>query len=167
MPKTKLQSVFFTALTAWLMVYAMTVYNTVLATGIFENGTFLSALGGMWVEYILIFLCAFFISSPIAKKLAFRIVKPGDRQIAIIAAIQLFTVIIQVAFASIIGVWHSGGLTAQFLPNYLTAYCRNFAMALPLQLFAVGPLARAIFRAVFLRKRGAAAQTGSHKAATE
>ena len=89
MPKTKAQSVFFTAVTAWIMVYIMTLYNTVLASGVFTNETFLIALKGMWAEYLIIFLCAFFLSSRVAKYLAFRVVKPGDRPIAIILTIQL------------------------------------------------------------------------------
>ena len=91
MPKTTFQSLVFTAVTAWIMVYIMTLYNTVLSAQSFTNATFLSALKGMWVEYVIIFLCAFFISSPIAKFLAFRVVKPGDRPIFIIFAIQIFT----------------------------------------------------------------------------
>ena len=35
MPKTKFESVVFTAITAWIMVYIMTLYNTVLASGTF------------------------------------------------------------------------------------------------------------------------------------
>lgn len=31
MPKTKLERIFFTAVTAFFMVYGMTIYNTVLA----------------------------------------------------------------------------------------------------------------------------------------
>ena len=151
MPKTKFQSVVFTAITAWIMVYIMTLYNTVLATNSFTNVTFWIALKGMWIEFILIFLCAFFISSPIAKHFAFRVVKPGDRPIAIIFAIQIFTVVCQVALASILGVWHGYGFTAQFIPDYLTTYCRNFVMAMPVQLFIAGPLARWIFRSIFLR----------------
>ena len=73
MPKTKCQSVIFTAITAWIMVYIMTVYNTALASGSFTNYTFWVALKGMWVEFLIIYLCAFFISSHIAKRLAFRI----------------------------------------------------------------------------------------------
>ena len=84
MPETKLESVVFTAVTAWIMVYIMTLYNTVLAAQSFTNITFLSALKGMWVEYVLIFLCAFFISGKLAKKLAFRVVKQGDRPVFII-----------------------------------------------------------------------------------
>lgn len=155
MPKTKLESAVFTAVTAWLMVYGMTLYNIVLASGTFTNATFLTALRTMWVEYLIIALCAYFLSSPAAKALAFRVVQPGDRPIAIILTIQVFTVVCQVALASIIGVWHGYGFTAQFVPNYLVTYCRNFIMALPLQLLVAGPAARWLFRAAF--RRGEAA----------
>lgn len=151
MPKTKFQSVIFTAVTAWIMVYIMTLYNTVLAMGSFTNATFLIALKGMWIEYIIIFLCAFFISSHVAKYFAFRVVKPGDRPIAIIFAIQVFTVASQVVLASILGVYHGYGFTSQFIPNYLVTYCKNFIMALPVQLFIAGPIARWIFRSIFER----------------
>lgn len=154
MPKTKFQSFVFTAITAWIMVYIMTLYNTVLASGSFTNATFLVALKGMWIEYIIIFLCAFFISSHVAKYFAFRIVKPGDRQIVIIFAIQVFTVVSQVALASILGVYHGYGFTNQFIPNYLVTYCKNFIMALPVQLFIAGPIARALFRLIFSRRNG-------------
>lgn len=152
MPETKFQSVVFTAVTAWIMVYIMTLYNTVLAAGSFTNATFLIALKGMWIEYLIIFLCAFFLSSRVAKHLAFRVVKPGDRPIAIILTIQVFTVVSQVALASILGVYHGYGFTNQFIPNYLVTYCKNFIMALPVQLLIAGPIARALFRRVFVRK---------------
>lgn len=159
MPRTTGESVFFTALTAWLMVYGMTLYNLVLATGSFTNTSFLIALQEMWLEYVIIALCAYFISSPIAKRFAFRVVQPGDRPIAIILTIQVFTVVCQVALASILGVWHGFGFTSQFIPNYLLTYCRNFLLALPLQLLVVGPIARAAFRGVFRRNK-----TESHAA---
>lgn len=151
MPKTTKETIIFTAITAWIMVYIMTLYNTVLATGIFTNKTFVSVLKGMWVEYIVIFLCAFLISSKVAKYFAFKIVKPTDRSIVIIVMIQIFTVIIQVAFASILGVYHACGLTNQFVPNYLVTYCKNFIMALPIQLFIAGPIARKLFRMLFVK----------------
>ena len=152
MPKTKFQSVVFTAITAWIMVYIMTLYNVVLSTGVFTNATFLHALKGMWIEFIVIFICAYFISSPVAKRFAFKIVKPGDRPIFIIFAIQIFTVVCQVALASVLGVYHGYGFAAQFFPNYLATYCRNFIMALPVQLFIAGPIARALFRMLFKGK---------------
>ena len=74
MPKTKPQSLFFTAITAWMMVYGMTLYNLVPATGSFTNASFLLALKEMWLEFVVIFFCAFFMSSLLAKRLAFRTV---------------------------------------------------------------------------------------------
>ena len=47
MPKTRGESIFFTSITAWMMVYVMTLYNTVLATGTFTNLTFFIALKNM------------------------------------------------------------------------------------------------------------------------
>ena len=152
MPKTRMQSLFFTAVTAWLMVYGMTIYNMVLSGTAFTNYTFLLALRSMWVEYVIIFLCAYFISPHLAKRCAFRVVQPGDRPIFIILSIQVFTVVFQVALASILGTVKGYGFTELFLPNYLRTYCLNFLMAMPLQLFLAGPLARLIFRRLFLRK---------------
>ncbi len=79
MPETKFESVVFTAVTAFLMVYIMTLYNTVLASGQFVNLTFLISLKSMWFEFVIIGLCAFFISSPLAKHFAFKIGRGTDR----------------------------------------------------------------------------------------
>lgn len=149
MPKTKFEAIIFTAITAWMMVYVMTLYNTVLATSTFTNTTFLIALKSMWIEFVIIFLCAYFISSKVAKYFAFKIVQPTDRMIVIVLMIQVFTVVSQVALASILGVYHGYGFNSQFVPNYLITYCRNFIMALPIQLFIVGPIARYLFRVLF------------------
>ena len=40
MPETKVESIIFTAVTAWIMVYIMTLYNTVIAGEDFVNATF-------------------------------------------------------------------------------------------------------------------------------
>lgn len=151
MPKTKLESIVFTAITAWTMVYIMTLYNKVIEYGAFTNETFLIALKSMWGEFLISFLCAFFISSHVAKYFAFRIVKFGDRPILIIFAIQIFTVVSQVALMSILGVFERFGISNQFVPNYIYNYCLNFIMALPAQLFISGPIARAIFHLIFRR----------------
>lgn len=153
MPKTKGENIFFTAITAWMMVYGMTLYNIVLREEVFENKTFFITLKSMWIEYIIIFLCAYFIASHVAKYFAFRVVQPGDRPIFIILTIQIFTVVVQVMLASILGTYKGYGFTTEFIPNYITTYCKNFILALPLQLLIVGPLARLIFRLIFLPRR--------------
>lgn len=55
MPKTKFEAIVFTAITAWMMVYVMTLYNTVLATSSFTNSTFLIVLKSMWIEFVIVF----------------------------------------------------------------------------------------------------------------
>lgn len=151
MPKTKFESVIFTAITAFFMVYIMTVYNIVIANGNFNNYTFLAAIKGMWIEYIIIGLCAFFITSRLAPIFAFKVVTKETRPIYIIFAIQTFMVVFQVTFASILGVFHSYGFTKDFIPNYFSTYCQNFIMAYPIQLLLVGPLSRNIFKLIFRR----------------
>lgn len=155
MPKAKLESIVFTAITAWIMVYIMTLYNLALVSGSLTNAAFGAAFQGMWVEFVYIFLCAYFISSHLAKRFAFRVVRPEDRPIVIILTIQVFTVLFQVALASILGLYHRYGFTSQWLPQYLMTYCRNFLMALPVQLFIAGPIARGLFRLLFRRINGA------------
>lgn len=149
MPRNTIESIVFTAITCWFMVYIMTLYNIVLASNTFNNYTFLIALKGMWIEFIIIYLCAYFISSKLAPRFAFKVVDKQDRQIVIIIMIQVFTVVLQVGLASILGAYEGYGFTSNFICDYLVSYCRNFIMALPIQLFIVGPIARKIFGALF------------------
>ena len=79
MPKTKFQNFVFTLMTALLMAYFMIVYSIdINSTEGLVNQTFLIALKEFPIEGIIVFLLAFFVASPIAKKLAFRIVNPKD-----------------------------------------------------------------------------------------
>lgn len=74
--------------------------------------------------------------------------RPGDCHRL---TIWVFAVRFQVLFASVLGAWHGPDFTRQFLPDDLPAFCRNLVMALPVQLFLVGPRARWIFRSLFQR----------------
>lgn len=159
MPKNRVQSVVLTMISAFMMVYPMTIYNMALVNGGLTNGLFLTAIRNMWPEYVVIALCAFFISSPIALHLAFRFVKPTDRPIVITVAIQIFMIICQVAFGSLLGVWHNHGFGSQFVSHYITAYCRNFQLAFPLQIFLAGPISRRLFSLIFSEKRAVTAKT--------
>lgn len=69
MPKTKLQNFIFTLLTAIFMAYFMIVYNIAIKSPVsLENHTFLIALKEFWLEGIIVFISAYGIASPIAKK---------------------------------------------------------------------------------------------------
>ena len=103
MPQTKFQNFVFTLMTAILMAYLIIVYNVAISSNDgLVNQTFLIALKEFRIEVIIVFFLAYFIASPIAKKLAFRIVDPKkDNKMLIILSIQTFTVLVMVALMSI------------------------------------------------------------------
>ena len=118
MPRTKLQNFVFTLMTAALMAYFMIVYSVATnSPSGFVNETFLIALKEFPLEGIIVFLLAFFVASPIAKKSAFKVVNPKeDNQMIIILTIQSFTVLIMVTLMSLYA------LIAQHLVNVTISY---------------------------------------------
>ena len=154
MPKTKFQNFIFTLMTAILMAYSMIVYSVAInsSDGLI-NQTFLIALKEFPIECIIVFLLAYFIASPIAKKLAFRIVNPKeDNKMFVILSIQTFTVIVMVSLMSIYALFAQNLINSNIICNYIILYCKNFIMAYPLQIFFVGPLVRNVFRIIFKKQ---------------
>ena len=89
MPKTKFQSIIFTLIMVFFMVFSMTCYTISLNMGSLTPQVFSMAIREMWVEYVVVFCLIFFLITKTAQKLAFRIVTPGvDKPIFIILAIQ-------------------------------------------------------------------------------
>lgn len=154
MPKTKFQNFIFTLMTATLMAYCMIVYNVAIKSqeGLI-NQTFLIALKEFPIEWIVVFLLAFFVASPIAKKLSLRIVNfKEDNKMFIILSIQTFTVLIMVGLMSVYALFKQGFINSNIICNYIVLYCKNFIMAYPLQIFFVGPFVRNIFRIIFKKQ---------------
>lgn len=154
MPKTKFQNFIFTLMTAILMAYCMIVYSIAINSkeGLI-NQTFLIALKEFPIEGIIVFILAYFVASPIAKKLAFRIVNPKeDNKMFIILSIQTFTVLTMVGLMSIYALFVQNLINDNIICNYIVLYCKNFIMAYSLQIFFVGPLVRNIFKIVFKDK---------------
>ena len=151
MPKTKFQNFIFTLMTAILMAYCMIVYSVAInSTEGLVNQTFLVALKEFPVEGVIVFILAFFIASPIAKKLAFRIVNPEkDNKMLVILSIQTFTVLTMVGLMSIYALFAQHLINNNIVCNYIVLFCKNFIMAYPLQIFFVGPFVRNIFRIIF------------------
>ena len=154
MPQTKFQNFVFTLMTAILMAYFMIVYNVAISSNDgLVNQTFLIALKEFRIEVIIVFFLAYFIASPIAKKLAFRIVDPKkDNKMLIILSIQTFTVLVMVALMSIYALFIQHLVNSNIICNYITLFIKNFIMAYPLQIFFVGPVVRNVFRIIFKKK---------------
>lgn len=154
MPKTKFQNFIFTLMTVILMAYFMIVYNIAInsSEGL-VNGTFLIALKKFPVEFIIVFILAYFVASPIAKKLAFRIVNPKeDNKMFIILSIQTFTVCVMVSLMSIYALLTQNLINSNIICNWIVLVCKNFIMAFPLQILIVGPAVRNLFRLIFKKQ---------------
>ena len=149
MPRTRFQGIVLTLISALLMVYIIVLYNIALANGNLENSSFIYALRAMWLFYPIAFICVMFVARPLAQKLTFRIFGREDKPIFILLAIQSFTVCLMVVLMALIATALRKGLTVNFIPQYFTAIWNNFVFALCLQVFAAGPLARLLFRAIF------------------
>lgn len=151
MPETKTENLIFTLLTSGIMIYFMGVYNTALHSGALTYSTFLIAARSFPLEWLIGFLLAFFLVGKAAKMLAFRIVTEHDRAIVIVLCIQTFTVCLMVLLMSFVGCVEQTGITPNLPVIWVQTVCFNFIMALPLQIFVVGPFCRAVFRKLFRR----------------
>lgn len=150
MPKTKCQSVIFTALMVFCMVYCMTVYTIALKFGALSYPVFTLAMKEMWLEYIVVFCLIFFLITNTAKKLAFRVIDPISAQpIFVILAIQCFTVCQIVPVITLFATLVHNGITSGWFCQWIQLSVICFPMALCLQIFFVGPLVRLIFRKIF------------------
>ena len=153
MPKTKFQSVVFTAIMVFFMVYCMTVYTIAGNSGGLSYGAFAVALREMWAEYIVVFLLIFFVIKSLAKKLAFKIVSPGvDKPIFITLAIQSFTVCLIVPCITLFATFWHNGFTSQWFVQWAELIFKCFPAAFCLQVFLIGPLVRRLFKVIFKKQ---------------
>lgn len=150
MPKTKFQSIVFTAIMVFCMVFCMTVYIISMKFGGLSYKVFALAIQEMWVEYVVVFVLIFFMITRLAQRLALRIITPGiDKPIFMILAVQSFTVSLIVPSITLFATFYHNGFTADWFPQWIQLAAQCFPVALCLQVFFVGPFVRLVFRTIF------------------
>ena len=153
MPRTKLQSVVFTAMMVFCMVYCMTCYTIVQKLGGLSYEVFLLSIKEMWIEYVIVFALIFFVVTPSAQKLVFRVIKPGEtKPIFLICGIQCCTVCLIVPMITLIATFIHNGFTAEWFTQWISLGFYCFPCALCLQVFFVGPFVRMLFRLIFRKQ---------------
>lgn len=153
MPKTRVQEVVFSFLMAVTMVYAMELYNLALAEGGLVNRMFFLAGQDLLPLSLCVIVLEKLLAGPCAKRLAFRIVIPGqDRPIVVILAISIFTVCLMCPFMSCVATILFKQAGKQFLAVWLQTTAQNFPMAFCWQIFFAGPGVRFLFRKIFARQ---------------
>lgn len=152
MPKTKLQNVIFTAMMAFLMVYAMICYNICLNIGGMNNQVFLMAFSELRIMWPAAFILEFFLIDNLAHKLAFKMVKPDDRPIVITLAISVVIIIFMCPIMSFIATLLFKDAGSEFISVWCQTTFMNFPVAFFWQLCYCGPIIRFIFRKIFPEK---------------
>ena len=143
MPATKKEKILFSVCMSAIMVYGMEVYNHfLLSFSNFPSQFILSPVELLLLMLTVIVLEAL-IGGPIARKIAFRIVKKPSRPIVAIAAVQICTVCLMCPMMSFVAsIVFKGGLSGNLFLVWVSTVRANFLMALLWQLLAAGPLVR-------------------------
>ncbi|MFD1900411.1 DUF2798 domain-containing protein [Enterococcus termitis] len=142
MPQTKKESLFFTTIVCFSMVFSMSLYNLILH-GQFSWG---HLFGGLIPGFIVAFLLDVFVVAATAKKIAFALPINKEKKLHMIIAISSCMVLGMVFFMSMYGVVIQFGFTKEFLSYYRAAFVANLVMALPLQLLLIGTVCRMILK---------------------
>ncbi len=153
MPKNKKESLIFTVLMCFAMVFWMSLYNVALQIGEISLDVVAKAWMGFPFAYVAAILCDWFLVSRLAKALAFRyFVKPDShnlkKAVAVSICMVIPMVIIMSLYGAVEGCTHTGAWKS-LLIIWLLNIPKNFAMALPFQLLIAGPCVRFIFRKCF------------------
>lgn len=146
LPQNRLQNVIFTALMAFVMVYAMICYNISLNVGGMSNFVFLAAFSEMKIMWPIAAVLELLFVGKFAQVLAFRIVTPGkSSQTAIILAISTMSVCLMCPLMSLAATILFKQAGVEFVAVWLQTTAFNFLMALCWQIFVAGPLVRNVF----------------------
>ena len=140
MPHNKKEGLIFTTLMCFSMVLGMSIYNLLL------HGSFslVALITGLIPGFIVAFILDVFVVGVLAKKIAFSLPLNQENQLVMILTISCLMILGMVTCMSLFGVLIEGGIPNDLGGAYRQAWAMNIIVALPLQLFVVGPFSRAV-----------------------
>lgn len=148
MPQGKKEQVLFGLIMAIVMVYGMIVYNIAIEFGGLTSEVFGIALHELIIMVPIALVLEATIVGKQAFKLAHKIVKPNDREIVKIFAIQIAIVLIMCPIMSLIATVLFANPGNQIISIWLQKYVLNLPFALGWQLIICGPFVRGILKIV-------------------
>jgi hypothetical protein len=152
MPRNKFQTIIFTLLMTFFMVYVMICYNIALNMGSMKNQIFLLAFHEMIIMWPVAIIIELLIGERITMKLAKRVITPViENSIFIVLLISALTVCVMCPIMSLIAVILFKNPGTEVVAVWINTVVFNFPMALMSQIFFVGPFVRLIFGTIFKR----------------
>jgi len=144
LPTNKKESLIFTGIMCSLMVMGMSAYNLLLHQDFSWTGLVVGFVPG----FILAFILDEFVIGAFAKKIAFKASVNPEKPMQMILLITSMMVLGMVTCMSLFGLVMELELTDIHLADYFYAWRMNFIVALPLQLFLVGPFSRRVLKSI-------------------
>ncbi|MCS5501292.1 DUF2798 domain-containing protein [Lysinibacillus sp. A4] len=148
MPTTRKESLYFGLIMCFGMVLFMTLYNFYL-NDTFGQISFLGGITDFLIGFIVAIILDLYLVGPIAKKIAFKLTANTSNVLLKILTISTCMVIGMAFFMSIYGLitsyFHNGLYSNSVIKEFLSVFCRNFIVALPLQIIIMGPIVRFLF----------------------
>ena len=153
MPQNKRESLIYTFIMCFMMVFWMSIYNVSLHMGGLSMESIKAGWLGFPIAYIFAMCCDWFFVSKIAKGFAFKyLVKPDSSVLRKVISVSCCMVVPMVIIMSLYGAVEVSiemGNFSNLLIMWLTNIPKNFVMALPYQLIIAGPVVSFVFRAAF------------------
>lgn len=153
MPQNKRESIIYSLIVCFMMVFFMSIYNVTLHHGKLSLEVIQQAWLGLPIGFIFALFFDLSIVSKVAKGFVFKyLVKPEDSAMKKMICISSSMVICMVIIMSFYGALEACISMYSFNKIafiWLSNIPKNFVMALPLQLIIVGPVARKVFRKIF------------------
>lgn len=167
MPQNKFEGRIFALITVLITVPCFVVYCLSYESGGILNINPMNILIFAPIEFVFAYLSELFIGSPLADKIAFKMVNPKKTEPMIIETVIICsTVLVMCPWMTFLAtILYKGILPGiifgqvslstfliTFIPNFLQTLVLNFPFALLSQLFFIQPITRKIFRTIFKRK---------------
>lgn len=146
MQKSKLQSLIFTIVMAFFMVYGMICYNIALNIGGMINQVFVMAFHELVIMWPIAIILELFIVEKLSLKLTLRCVDQNASKLSFTIVMCSMIVCLMCPMMSFVATLLFKNAGKEIIAVWLQTTVFNFPMALAWQIFFVGPLVRNMFK---------------------
>lgn len=146
MQKSKLQSLIFTIVMAFFMVYGMICYNIALNIGGMTNQIFVMAFHELVIMWPVAIILELFIVEKLSLKLTLRCVDQNASKLSFTIVMCSMIVCLMCPMMSFVATLLFKNAGKEIIAVWLQTMVFNFPMALAWQIFFVGPLVRNMFK---------------------
>ena len=146
MQKSKLQSLIFTIVMAFFMVYGMICYNIALNIGGMINQVFVMAFHELVIMWQIAIILELFIVEKLSLKLTLRCVDQNVSKLSFTIVMCSMIVCLMCPMMSFVATLLFKNAGKEIIAVWLQTTVFNFPMALAWQIFFVGPLVRNMFK---------------------